>query len=225
MELYKIPKRPTTSQLYINMTDEMYEILCGALLGDGCLYKSKNIKNAHFIYTSSSYQHVEYVTQRFMEYSNTKIQYLVRYDKRTKTNNEIYKFRSLSSPTLTEEYDKWYHDGVKHIPDSLVLTPLMCKIWYLGDGSLINFKGKTHRLELCTQCFDKEELDQIIIPQLEKFHPMLKYCGMLKNGNASFAIVIYRQKDVKNFLEYIGECPFDDYKHKWDFHGFFLPNY
>lgn len=41
------------------------DYLYGAMLGDGCLYKAKKGINSQLIYTSKSYQHVEYVSKPF----------------------------------------------------------------------------------------------------------------------------------------------------------------
>ena len=195
------------------MTSEMYEVLRGALLGDGCLNMNKKGVNARFMYSSKSYQHVEYVTKWFSKYSQHGIKYSTRYDKRTDKYYEKYSFFTRVSQTLTEEYHKWYYDGVKHIPNDLILTPLMCKIWYLGDGYLVmnSNAGTSQKLGLCTNCFSKEELENILLPQLSKFKPHL-----VKQGNEQYIISIGHKKYIKKFLEYIGECPFDDYSYKWN---------
>lgn len=208
------------------MTDEMLEILYGALLGDGCLFKSKTSVNADFEYTSKSFQHVDYVTRQFQQYSTKGIQRYQIYDERTGNTYETYRFKTNVSETLTKERNKWYKNNVKHIPCDLILTPLMCKIWYLGDGSLINFEGKTKRLELCTQCFEKEELEKIILPQLKDFEPRLNYRGKHdKSKTNGYSIIIFKQKNIKKFLEFIGDCPFNDYAHKWDFKPSIISDY
>ena len=137
---YNIPIKPTgyfsQTQLVINMTDEMYEMLYGALLGDGSLRCSG--VNANFYYCSKSYQHVEYVCRLFIEsIENSHINHRERYDKRTQKTYTTYEYQSIASKTFTDEYYRWYKEGVKHIPQDLVLTPLICKIWYIGDGSFI----------------------------------------------------------------------------------------
>lgn len=215
---YDIPRREYTgdrsSQLIINMTDEMYEILRGALLGDGSLMIPKRGINAKFSYMSKSFQHVEYVSNYFAEYSQCGIKRSDRYDKRTDKTYVSYNFRTNASKTLTDEYYKWYYDGKKHIPDDLILTPLMCKVWYIGDGCLtrVSNNDTSQKLYLCTNCFAKEEIENILLPQLEKFHP---YLSKTEN-DGQYRITIGHKKYIKKFIEYIGECPFDDYKYKWD---------
>ena len=204
------------SSIIIDMTKEMNDILKGALLGDGHLRKCG--VNANFYYCSKSYQHVEFVCDKFMQYCTGQgIRYRNRYDKRTNKCYECYEFSSISSPTFTEEHDKWYKDGIKHIPDDLILTPLMCKIWYLGDGSLINVKNANYqRLCLYTNAFLKDEIEKILICQLKEFNPTLIKMDKNKNDGTGYAICIGEKDNIKKFINYIGECPFEDYSYKWE---------
>ena len=221
MKKYNIPSRcrseTQTSKTMIPMTERMYEILRGAILGDGSLKIEKNGINACFSYTSKSYQHIYYVVKDFLEYkTGIGIRHNDVYDKRTNKMYYKYQFTTVVSPTFTEEYYKWYINKVKHIPSNLILTPLICKIWYLGDGCLRNGKNNVQDIVLCTNCFEKDEIEEILLPQLKQFNPKLYYMASLKNGKDSYAIEIGKKLKIADFLDYIGDCPFDDYKYKWD---------
>lgn len=48
------------------------------------------------------------------------------------------------------------------------------------------------------------------------FHAKLYKAANLKNGEESYMIRIGKKNDIKKFLDYIGDCPFDDYKYKWN---------
>lgn len=92
----------------------------------------------------------------------------------------------------------------------------MCKIWYIGDGSLpTNMETNYQTLVLYTNCFRKDEIVDILIPQLSDFSPSLMKMGIKKNGEDAYAIRICGQ-NIKEFIDYIGECPFQDYNYKWD---------
>ena len=97
-----------------------------------------------------------------------------------------------------------------------MLTPLLCQIWYLGDGCLRNLRNNTQDIVLCTNCFDKGELERIILPQLDMFDARLYKTANLSNGREAYTIRIGKKDNVINFLKYIGDCPFEDYQHKWD---------
>lgn len=63
---------------------------------------------------------------------------------------------------------------------------------------------------LCTDCFDKDDVEKTLLPQLAQFE------AELSMHDDKWRIRIPRRK-VKSFLEYIGPCPFEDYAHKWNY--------
>lgn len=228
---YDIPSHKpgswSKSKTIMNLNDEMLQIIDGSMLGDGCLYLHKHCTNALFAYASKSYQHVEYVTKPFMEYSyNEGIKEVVVHDLRTNKDYKRYTFRTVVSETLTDQYNRWYKNGVKHIPDDLVLTPLTCLIWYIGDGCLSGSnKTTSQEIKFATDCFEKDELEKIILPQLQKFNPILSRNGTSKTGKENYQIRIKPKEKVIEFLNYIGECPFEEYQYKWEIKERKIPSY
>lgn len=202
----------------IKLNNFQKEIINGAMLGDGSLHIHKKGVNAQFCYTSKSLQHVEFVTKEFLQYSYKEgVKKYSHNDKRTNKTYDRYTFRTISDKGLTDLYNKWYINKVKHIPTDLVLTQITCLIWYIGDGCIYNSsKHNGQYIKLATNCFTKEEQENILIPQLKQFDARLNKVGKSKNtGEYQYAIFIPR-KYIKDFLNYIGECPFDDYAYKWD---------
>ena len=194
----------------IIFTKEQEEVLNGALLGDGCLYLHTNCKNALFTYLSKSEQHVQYVCKYFQKYwSGEGIKNSSYIDKRTNKEYSRSSLRTYTNQIFTDYYNKWYIDGVKHIPQDLLLTPLTCLIWYIGDGGICH-ANRTEYIKLSTQCFSKEEQEKILLPQLAQFE-----ASLMKTDNNQYYIYIPHRKE-KEFLEYIGACPFEDYKYKWN---------
>lgn len=194
----------------IILTEKQKEVLDGALLGDGCLYLHTNGKNAQFTYLSKSREHVEYVGKYFQEYwSGEGIKDTSYIDERT--NKEYFRsqIKTYTNETFTEQYNRWYKNGIKHLPQDLVLTPLICLIWYVGDGGICH-ANRTEYIKLSTQCFSKEEQETILLPQLIQFE-----ASLIKTDNNQYFIYIPRRKE-KEFLDYIGSCPFNDYKYKWE---------
>ena len=192
----------------IILSDTQIEVLNGALLGDGHLTHIDKNRNSCLSYTSKSKQHVKYVMDYFTDYiTNEGLAYRQVYDKRTLKVYENYKFRTQMNETLTIIRNKWYINRIKIIPTDLILTPLTCLIWYIGDGCLM--KNKNY-IKLSTHCFTYDELQNIIIPQLKQFDAKLSL-----TDKTQYYVYIPR-KFVKNFLKYIGECPFSDYSYKWD---------
>jgi hypothetical protein len=200
----------------IILTSMQREVLYGALLGDGSLITHKNATNAYFSYLSKSKQHVEYVTSFLSPYITQAGIYTGNYyDKRT---NQTY-YHSVAKTYVNEaftcEKQHWYPCGKKIIPNDLILTPLTCLIWYIGDGCIAHSKN-TQYIKLATQCFSKEDQEKILLPQLIEFEAHLIKADTSKNGEQQYFIYIPRRK-IKKFLEYIGPCPFSDYQYKWGY--------
>lgn len=202
----------------INLNDKQKEILNGAMLGDGSLVIPENGINAQLIYTSKSKQHVEFVSKEFIQYSYSEgIKHYKYEDKRTNKTYERYTFRTISDKGLTNFYNEWYADKIKHLPKSLILTPTTCLIWYIGDGSICNSsKHNGQCIKLATNCFKKEEQEEILLPQLTDFEARLYIAGKDKYSNEKQYAIYIPRKYIQNFLDYIGECPFEDYKYKWN---------
>lgn len=199
----------------IELTEEQKQVLYGALLGDGSLILHKNCKNAIFSYTSKSKQHVEYVSNSFKKYlSGENIKQYTYYDSRTNKEYSRYVMRTYTNKSFTDEHNKWYKNGIKTIPKNLKLTPLICKIWYIGDGGICH-SNRSEWIKLSTQCFSKEEQEEILLPQLSQFEAILMKADIGKNKQQQYYIYIPHRKE-KEFLNYIGECPFDDYLYKWE---------
>ena len=198
----------------IILTQEQQEALNGALLGDGSLVIHKNCTNAYFTYTSKSQQHVEFIAKYFRPYmsNNQEVRYMNYFDKRTDKTYERYVLKTGTNITFTNIYNKWYN-GIKHIPKDLILTPLTCLIWYIGDG---NMELRTTYIRIATDCFLKQELEEIILPQLKQFEASLdRGKNDLNHPDLNWRVYI-PHRHVKEFLSYIGNCPFPDYEYKWN---------
>lgn len=196
------------------LSDVQIDYLIGALLGDGSLIKGRHDRNAQFSYISKSKQHVRYIYDKFENLSGDNgIKRNEYIDARTGKKYGSYRFRTLSNRLFTEYYALWYVKGKKHLPDSLILNPTICLIWYIGDGG-ISHGNRCESIKLSTHCFTKDEQERILLPQLSQFNAVLQKAGVGKGGSNQYFIYI-PHKSVQDFLDYIGECPFEDYRYKW----------
>ncbi len=216
---YKIPTHMPNYHAHkqkVFLSEKQINYLYGAMLGDGCLSKTSRSINSQFSYTSKSFQHVEFVSIPFQDILyNEGIKYITYNDKRTNKTYERYTFRTITDVGFEKERKLWYPDGIKHIPNSLKLNSTICLIWYIGDGGICN-NEHTQYIKLSTQCFNKEEQEDILLPQLYDFNATLMKADIGLDGEQQYYIYIPRLK-ILDFLEYIGECPFDDYMYKWNF--------
>ena len=196
------------------LNNHQREIIDGALLGDGTLVLEKRGLNPYFGYVSASEEHVRYVCDSLKEYGRKGDFFSTREYIRKNTGQPYIHciFRTQTNPTLLPIYNRWYKNKIKHIPEDLILTPTVCLIWYLGDGTLCS----NGQIKLCTDCSSKEEQEQILLPQLKEFEATINSTGKNnKNGIPTYRIVIPHRK-AEQFLQYIGECPVKDYQYKWE---------
>ena len=199
----------------IKLTNKQKQVLAGGLLGDAHLTKYK-YGNSQISYISSIKSHVEYFQSFFKDFEVGECKNGPKesnfFDKRTNKIYVSYKFRSELNITFSEIRNQWYgEDGIKIIPSNIKLTPLVCLLWYLGDGGLIQhyLKKETHYIKLNTNCFKKTYIEKILLPQLIKFE------AFLSNNENGQPIVLIPRRKIENFLKYIGKCPFKEYEYKW----------
>lgn len=73
------------------MNNDELDILYGALLGDGSIYKGKNNINYRFSYSSKYLNHVDYVCNFLKEYCTGEyLTFRHRFDKRTQKYYDCY---------------------------------------------------------------------------------------------------------------------------------------
>lgn len=222
LDIYNIPiikhgNRNLLKYSNITPTKIQKEVIDGALLGDGTICINKdNFTNGYFAYESISKQHVQYVYGFLSDFCLNEV-------KTSKNNSQkdIYRFTTKKYPFYSNIWKQWYTSKngkyVKTlIPNDLKLTPLLCMIWYLGDGGLrtrrVNRNFPQQLLSLATNCFNIECVQDILIPQLSDFNARTEKTV----NNGQYLITIPRNK-ITDFLEYIGDCPFDEYAYKWEY--------
>lgn len=200
----------------IVFSEEQYNYLQGAMLGDGSLLCNKKGGNAYFSYTSKSKQHCQFVSEPFDEYlienGSRKYEYL---DLRTEKTYYRYIFKTQMNLSFTEERNRWYINGKKHIPNDLILNKTICLLWYIGDGCICKSRKASETIKLATNCFEREEQEDILVPQLKQFKARTNICARNINGEPQYGIFIPHAQE-EAFIEYIGECPFSDYMYKWN---------
>lgn len=191
---------------HCNLSKEGIEWINGELLGDGCL-QSRSKYSAQFTYTSKHLKYCEYVknTLEFFGILGGKIN--KRYHKNL--GNITYHYRSLCYPELLVIRKKWYPKGKKIVPKNIELTPLICRQWYIGDGSLLHQEKKRPHLYLATNGFTILDVEWLV-KQLIKL-------GFKTTRQPALNIVSISVYSTKSFLNYIGVCPVECYSYKWNY--------
>ena len=184
------------------------------------IIRHKNGKNACFTYASEFINVSTYVANYLSSFGG-KVYERDILDHRTGKIYHQTQYKSYTNPLITKEYHRWYKHHIKHVPTDLKLTPLVCLIWYLGDGCLVHHNNSNQQhIKLATHCFTKEEQERVLIPQLQNFEAKLVKAGVKKSTNETQYAIIIPRRHIQNFLNYIGECPLIEYRYKWDYHEY-----
>ena len=140
---------------YCNLTKNEKEILDGIIISDGSISISRISGRLSLIF-----KYIETINRAIIDLPSMKFlkpwKYESNIDKRTNKSYINYQTKSLSYHDILLEYNRWYKNGIKIIPDDLEITPLMCYWWFIGDGYNSN-----KNVYLCTDSFDKNSVEKI----------------------------------------------------------------
>ena len=181
--------------------------ISGELLGDGCL-RSKRFHSASFGYSSKYLEYINYITDTLKTFSihqtgATKEKY------HKDMNCYSYHYESCSYEELYEIYKYWYPKRKKIVPKDLKLTSLVCRQWYIGDGSLVHYKNNNPYIKLGTDGFSVSDV-KWLVKQLNKLG--FKSTRWLSSNRIHISV-----HSTKDFLDYIGKCPVECYQYKWNY--------
>jgi len=178
------------------------DILNGSLISDGCVTKYPLTKNYYFTHTCKHKEYVDFLDEclnfKIYKYFSKR-----KGGKLVKKPSSNWTIRTPVSYVFSSIRYKWYPNGKKIIPEDVKFTNLMLLHWYLGDGNYNPENGVT----LCTDCFDQESI--------EFARGQFKGMGfdtLLHKRNR----IIIPNRNVYEFIEYIGDCPVMCYEHKWN---------
>jgi len=209
---FNIPIRSYSEAIHLDranhcdLSGEAIEWINGELLGDGSIY-SQSECSARFSYGTQYLEYAQYVSDTLKSFGVEQSGKIKKhYDKR----HDVYFYNYISRfyEEILSIRKRWYPEGKKIIPKDLKLTPLTCRQWYIGDGCLYNRKNRNPSILLAACCFSDKDIFYLI-NQLNKF-------GIISTKQ-SRNIIHISACSVKDFLNYIGECPVKCYQYKWLF--------
>lgn len=214
LKKFDIPIRSKSEGIHLrqanhcNLSKKAIEWINGELLGDGCL-QSKSPYSAKFQYTSKYIEYIQYVSNTLKSFG---IKQTGRINKRYHKDMDCYTYQysSLNYVELLTIYKYWYPNNKKIIPRDIKLTPITCRQWLIGDGSLIYKKIKMPYITLATCNFTISDV-KWLAEQLTK----LGFKATRYPANNIIGISAYF---TKKFLDYIGKCPVKCYRYKFEFH-------
>lgn len=202
----------------IVINGDLYSILNGEMLGDGCIISS--LKQAAFS-ESAGYNKKEWLEYLINIFINNKIPimgkgiYLNSNQKKptwwfsTKCAIEFNKFhKEWYIKNLNFNCNKKRNFGnrkyIKTVPLNLILDPKILLHWYIGDGAV----NSRYACIMHTNGFSWNEVEYI------RFL-LYKQLNISTNHFKNNTIYVPRYERDK-MLEIIGKCPVDCYKYKWE---------
>ena len=183
---------------HCHLSNEAFEWINGELLGDGSL-ACRASRTARFVYSSKHFEYINYV-------SDTLAQFGIMQCGKIHRERNCYHYTSLTYTDLFDVWIAWYVYGSKQVPKDLELTPIVCRQWYIGDGSL-RTRHSGQSIFLYTMTFPVCDVKWLI--------EQLKSKGFLTTRHPSTNSIHISAVSTKEFLNYIGSCPVKCYKYKW----------
>ena len=193
------------------LTEDLTEWIDGLMLGDGSIgFKKPDFKGSRFRIGSSSKEWTAYGISKLIPYSPREP--IVYGEVTERCPNQIWLSQTLMHPDITIQARRWYSgfSQTKKIPVDVRVTPISVMLWYLGDGSFhYEPEGNMSILRLATCSFDRNDLEQIVIPKLKKYN-IDCYVDDYKND------IHVRAESIKDFFNFIGwKSPIACYDHKF----------
>jgi len=198
---------------HVLLTKEALEFLYGELLGDGHLGRKSKVA-ANYAHTSQYREYIRWLSEKLISYG------IEQSGQINMTFNNNFRYGSKSYIEIKDLHNQWYRKAradekfstgrqkrwIKILPEGLQLTPLICKQWYIGDGSLV-FDSIGGAISLNCESFEIAETNYLVA-QLNKL-------GFIAKRRKDNGIRCY-SSSTKDFLSYIGPCPIKCYDYKWD---------
>ena len=189
-----------SKQNHCELSEDAIAWLNGELLGDGCL-RSRSRHSANFRHGSKHLEYIHYIVNTLSGFG------LKGACKVYRSTTLVYHFETRAYVELRPLWKEWYPNGKKVVPRSVKLLPMTCRQWHIGDGSL-KHRLVSKDIQLATCCFSVEDV-KWLIAQLEEI-------GILATRQFKSNYIRIAACSVKDFLNYIGKCPVECYKYKWN---------
>jgi len=144
---------------HLELSNELWELLNGSLLGDGCIHLAHHGKSASYEERDNHREYLTWLSDLLfglgVESRNIKKEKKGTFVLGTKYYRELVEVR-----------DKWYPSGVKEVPDDIELAPSTLLNWFIGDGSYT--PGAQGDLRLNVLCENMREGLPTLKEKLEK---------------------------------------------------------
>jgi hypothetical protein len=189
------------------------EIMCGHLLGDGCLYQHPSCINSCFTITRTAADK-EYLlwTSKIMSgyLSNGSVREYDVYDDRTKKTYHTIRCRTAVHRDFTKLRKIWYPSGNKVLPERIKLSDIIVAVWFADDGCVIPPKDQLNKrrfeLKFATHGFTCDEVIRLQKLLSQKYQVEFKmYTETSKSGKLQHTIRLFKTEECRAFLRAIDQ--------------------
>lgn len=190
----------------VSLTERQYDILTGLLMGDA--------------YRTSGSIGVEMVEEDFLKWLKSEFPNClgpISTRKRGENRKQTYRIR-FKNFNERDEFLNWYGDDGKAFPQNIELNPLISKVWYCCDGSLIenpcsvyvtfSINNEVKRLKKITDMFSQIGYS-VTEYKYDYYHKNLER----EVTNCSVRIP---KEESERFLDWMGE-PLPGFGYKWNY--------
>jgi LAGLIDADG DNA endonuclease family len=174
------------------------EILDGELLGDGSILIPRACRNPKFQWGGAARSHGEFLHEALGDLACF-----------FGPDRQYWKLCSKASVSLMPTFQRWRPHGRLAVPADIRVTPTILRHFYIGDGELRQRPGRSPSIRLAVQGFDDCSVQHVITAlRTIGFDPTLQPDG-------SGPVIYIRTCQARAFLQYLGPCPFPEYRYKW----------
>lgn len=201
----------------IDNRKELTRLISAMVLGDGCLFKAKNMINVRYSF-SQRHDHKDYFDWQCSVLENLTSISVYHYAE-SKQRRAYYSLDTKSHPFYTTLRERMYFDGRKTVsPHDLRLFDWQsAAVWYMDDGYILRSEDQKQRgnVFLCT---DHYTLAEVIILQKVLWEKLgvpfdLRKRGHKKNGDRIHRLVL-RSNNTARFLDGISKYVFPSFEYK-----------
>lgn len=196
------------------------EVFDGVMLSDGSL--KMRVKDAFFSIDLSGIDHIDWLYAIKDALTALDIPFgpswprLYKSKSRGKTFYGVW-LESLSCPTLTVQYSRWYPKGIKTVPSDVWFSAITLAHWFMGDGSSSfgNVKGYTQdryiRASFATDKFTYSEVGALV-DSLRLLG--LKHARRARSSKGYYDIHIQEMDSVRVLMEIVTPYICESYRYK-----------
>jgi hypothetical protein len=197
----------------LNLSKNFISHFEGLMLGDGHLTNVRKSKHSASLQVKNmNLDYIEYLGKLF-ESEGIEFKIQEAYRGNFPGSKESYMIETKFYPVFRQLEQEWYENDEegsrrKTIPNDFVLTPNTMLQWFIGDGYVVNLKGKPVRVMFCTDRYNAIEIRELQYWLLRGWD--------IETRVADRNRLAIRQSMFDKFYDALPKCPVESFLYKWN---------